>query len=78
MNADAHNHTIRCIMHGFASSNLSRPGLAACGTPTSTHRIPVAVEMIGPIVEPHGQSLRTTNSCAEESAEIFAEIIKPR
>lgn len=65
-------------MFRLASWNVSRPGLAACATPTSTHRIPVAVEMIGPIVEPHGQSLRTTNSCAEESAEIFAEIIQPR
>jgi len=31
--------------------------------PTSTVRIPVSAAMAGPIVEPHGQSLRTTNSC---------------
>jgi len=37
--------------------------IESCGSPTSTARIPVAAEMIGPMVDPQGQSLRTTNSC---------------
>ena len=32
------------------------------GMPTSTVRSPVRAEMIGPMVEPHGQSFLTTNS----------------
>ena len=33
------------------------------GTPRSTVRSPVLAAMIGPMVVPHGQSLRTMNSC---------------
>ena len=32
------------------------------GMPRSTARMPVLAEMMGPIVDPHGQSLRTANS----------------
>ena len=34
-----------------------------CDIPKSTVRIPVIVDMIDPIVDPHGQSFLTTNSC---------------
>ena len=33
------------------------------GTPKSTVLIPTLAEMIGPMVEPQGQSFLTTNSC---------------
>lgn len=35
--------------------------MASCGAPMSTVRMPVSPAVIGPIVEPHGESLRTTN-----------------
>ena len=38
------------------------------GIPTSTVEIPVRVEKIGPMVEPHGTSLLDTNSCTGTSA----------
>jgi hypothetical protein len=38
------------------------------GTPTSTVLIPVLEAIIGPIVDPQGQSLRTTNSWQPTSA----------
>ena len=37
----------------------------SCGAPTSTVRIPVLVDRIGPMVLPHPRSERTTNSCDE-------------
>ena len=33
------------------------------GTPRSTVLMPTLAEMIGPMVEPQGQSFLTTNSC---------------
>ena len=35
----------------------------SCGTPTSTVAMPSRVEVIGPIVDPHGMLLRDTNTC---------------
>ena len=35
----------------------------SCGAPTSSVRIPVLVDRIGPMVLPHPRSERTTNSC---------------
>ena len=39
------------------------------GTPTSAVRRPTRAAMIGPMVVPHGQSLRTTNSCSGGGSE---------
>ena len=38
------------------------------GTPRSTVLIPTLAEMIGPMVDPQGQSFLTTNSCTGASA----------
>lgn len=37
--------------------------ILSCGFPTSIVRIPSLADNIGPIVDPHGESFLTTNSC---------------
>ena len=62
----------RQLKQSLYSKRAARPlrteCIDSCGSPTSTARMPVFAEMIGPMVEPHGQSFRTTNSCGGGSA----------
>ena len=59
---------VKCSTACFISAHadISRTlCIDSCGAPTSTVRIPVLVDRIGPMVLPHPRSERTTNSCDE-------------
>ena len=67
---DAHRLATLATFVSFGQGKLSRVVRAhrmecmlRLGMPTSAVRSPTRAAMMGPIVVPHGQSLRTMNSC---------------
>jgi len=64
-----------CVCTTLEVQHISRiECMDSWGAPTSTVAMPNFDDMIGPIVEPHGESLRTTKSCNTHRNHTYTQI----